>query len=52
MHLTIWTFYECIKYSLVGQANKGRDSSDVDTSLPLTAVNFWIMNAQYFALII
>ena len=32
-------------------ANTGKDSCVVDTSLLMTAVTYWIMHAQYFALI-
>ena len=32
-------------------ANIGRDSCEVYTSLPLSAITYWIMHAHYFALI-
>ena len=31
--------------------NTGKDSSDVDTSLPLSAVTYLNIHAQYFAVI-
>ena len=32
-------------------ANKGKDSCGEDMSLPSSVVTYWIMNAQFFALV-
>ena len=43
--------YALNQFSHTCPANTGKDSSDVDTSLPLSAVSNLIFHAHYFALI-
>ena len=48
----IQNFYFCMEpVFFTCPANTGKDSYGVDTSLPLSAVTYWIIHAQYFAMI-